>query len=181
MASSLGLIRKSKKRNFEGPSAVHDAIRELKDYKSTSTEELSRRAGHIKALAEMAQLMRAVMIRAETGHLSQQALDSTTPPKVKQFAPHGTDASFEYLRTTLQMMRPVIVKLYVENHSLTKRINAMESELAASGSSGDTLLSESSSAPLTLDQLGSVLGAMGLCDSELDESETETVALLQGS
>jgi hypothetical protein len=173
MATSLGLIRKNKKRTFDGPSAVHDAIRDLRDYKSTSTEELSRRATHIRTLAEMAQLMRAVMIRAETGRLSQSALDSTTPPKVRQLAPHGTDEAFEYLRTTLQMMRPVIVKLYVENHSLTKRINAMESELATPGVDNPEFRVESRSAPLMLDQLSSVLGAMGLCDSDLEESEVE--------
>lgn len=162
-------MRKSKRRGFEGPSAVHDAIRDLVEHKSSSSEELSRRAGQMKTLAEMAQIIRALMIRAETGSLSQSALDSTTPPKVKQLAPRGTEASYEYIRTTLQMIRPVVVKLYVENHALTKKVRQMESELKITHDHEPEKLLDHGSTPLTLDQLGQVLGAMGLCDSELED------------
>lgn len=167
------MIRKGRKHGFEGPSAVHDAIRELKDHKSTSSEELARRAGHLKTLTEMAQIMRALMIRAQTGKLSQSALDSTAPPKVKPLAPRGTEDAFEYVRTTLQMMRPIIVKLYVENHSLTKRVQSMEAELSVSSGADRETPKSYSNEPLTLTQLSQVLGAMGLCDSEMEDTLDE--------
>lgn len=115
------------------------------------------------------------MIRAQTGSLSQSALDSTVPPKVRQLAPRGTEDAYEYIRTTLQMIRPVVVKLYVENHSLTKRVESMESELSAVEGRAEVSHQDMKVTPLTLTQLGQVLGAMGFNDSEMEDNEEKEI------
>jgi len=168
MSITLVKGRKSKKSSFEGPSAVQGAIKELVDHRSSSTDELSRRSTQMKSLVEISYILRALTIRARTGKITQADLDATTPPRVKPIAPRGTEEAYEYIKTTLQLLRPLIVNLYVENKSLTKRVAEMEVELSAGQASLSSVIGEVKPSTMSLSALSTVLGDMGFCDSEED-------------
>lgn len=153
-------------RKLKTTRAVTDAINSLQEERISSIDESLRRARQLHGLGAMAQVMRALIIRARNGKITQTDLDSITPPKMKSQLPHGTDGIYEYIKTTFSLLEPLIQSLYRENKRLSRRLVEAEAALGSKRSSSEVVGLDEPYQTLRIDAVASFLGKWGIQDDE---------------
>lgn len=156
----------SRSRSSKAQTSVHQAVKELSRLQGVSEGESYIRGQQIKELGTIAYVLNTLCHKVTEGKLNQSDIDKLAPPRVKAGIEGGTTALYEYIRDCMVDMRGVISTLHVEVQALTRKLERVEREVAASaGFPGADDLYEPI-AKLNISDLSSFL-------KDLDQPETE--------
>jgi hypothetical protein len=143
-ASSKPKQKKNKGKEINtSATSIIDKIKELETRRDEYQTELRIRGRQTIELCTMCMVLRAVLTRLHTGAFTPADHLDLAPPQVSLLKANGATAGYEYIRQSLTLLRPAIVKLAGEaesaRHSLLAIEQAMDTvSLTSSNEDGDS-------------------------------------------
>jgi len=137
----------------------------------SAASDCNERSNQIAELATVSYMVRIILTRVNEGKITDKALKDLTPPPVRTSGPSGATEAVNFIRDTLVSTRQVISSLYMENVSLSKRVDAAESMLSLLSGRELTTFASPATKSMSLDEAGRILGELNLDEDLLEVSD----------